>query len=165
MSQSYEEILEGTTLVRRAPGPRHELICARLHRTVKASVADLVSARLLDPRSEVRLSEDTTVCPDLALITVANGKLWLAAEIVNSDDHRTDTVVKKQIYTLIRKPLERSSVERGSTGEPDVNSKLQSPSFRETSNAKAQCATLELVASSFPGAWSLEFEAFSFPGD
>ena len=104
MSQSYEEILEGTTLVRRAPGPRHELICARLHRTVKASVADLVSARLLDPRSEVRLSEDTTVCPDLALITVANGKLWLAAEIVNSDDHRTDTVVKKQIYEDLQLP-------------------------------------------------------------
>src|SRR6266699_7109104 len=40
------------------------------------------------------------------------------------------------------------------------NSKLQSPTFKETSNRKPQCAILELVASSFPGAWSLEFEAF-----
>jgi len=61
-------------------------------------VANLTSTRLLTPRSEVRLSSDTELRPDLALITVATGKLWLAAEIVSSDDHRADTVVKKQLY-------------------------------------------------------------------
>jgi len=30
--------------------------------------------------------------------------LWLAAEIVSPDDHRTDTVVKKQIYEDIKVP-------------------------------------------------------------
>jgi len=98
MSQSYEETLEGQLLTRRAPGARHELICKRLHDCVHASVANFAGTRLLPPRSKVELTSETIVCPDLALIAVATGKLWLAAEIVNSDDHRTDTVVKKQIY-------------------------------------------------------------------
>jgi len=98
MSQSYEETLEGHILTRRAPGARHELICKRLHDCVHASVANFAGTRLLPPRSKVELTSETIVCPDLALIAVATGKLWLAAEIVNSDDHRTDTVVKKQIY-------------------------------------------------------------------
>src|SRR6185503_9774766 len=96
MSQPYQETLDGTTLPRRAPGSRHELICARLHELVHASVANFSGTRLLTPRSEVALSANTVVCPDLALIAVATGKLWLAAEIVNSEDHRADTVVKKQ---------------------------------------------------------------------
>jgi len=36
--------------------------------------------------------------PDLALVTAATGKLWLAVEIVNAHDHRLDTVLKKTIY-------------------------------------------------------------------
>jgi Uma2 family endonuclease len=40
----------------------------------------------------------------MALVTAGNGKLWLAAEIVSSDDHRTDTVIKKQIYEEIKLP-------------------------------------------------------------
>ena len=98
MSQSYEEVIEGTKLPRVAPGIRHELICSRLHRCVHASVANFAGTKLLAPRTGVQLSRHTTVCPDLALVTVANGKLWLAAEIVSPDDHRADTVIKKQIY-------------------------------------------------------------------
>jgi len=94
----YEETIEGERLVRRPPGTRHEIICARLHETVRASVADLAATRLLTPRSEIQLTPDTSVCPDLALIAVATGKLWLAAEIISADDHRADTVVKKQLY-------------------------------------------------------------------
>jgi Uma2 family endonuclease len=104
MSQPYTETLDGTPLVREAPGARHEVICARLHQWVHASVANLTSTRLLTPRSELRLSSRTTLCPDLALVTVPAGRLWLAAEIVSSDDHRTDTVVKKQIYEEIKLP-------------------------------------------------------------
>jgi Uma2 family endonuclease len=104
MSEAYEEVLEGATLMRKAPGARHELICARLHACVYASVANFASTRLLAPRSEVRLSAETKVCPDLALIAVATGKIWLAAEIVSSDDHRADTVVKKQIYDDLKLP-------------------------------------------------------------
>ena len=104
MTEPCEEILEGATLMRRKPDARHELICARLHAAVKASVTDVASTRLLEPRSAVWVAFDTTVCPDLALVTAASGKLWLAAEIISSDDHRTDTVVKKQIYEQMKLP-------------------------------------------------------------
>ena len=104
MSVTYAEILNGAPLTRRAPGTRHELICARLHKWVKASVADFAGTCLLAPRVEVRLSQRHTVCPDLALVTAATGKLWLAAEIVSSDDHQPDTVIKKQIYEEMKLP-------------------------------------------------------------
>lgn len=104
MSAPYTEILDGQNFRRAAPGPRHELICGRLHATVQASVANLASTVLLAPRSEVKLSSDTTVCPDLALVAKATGKLWLAVEIVNSDDHNPDTVVKKQLYEEVKLP-------------------------------------------------------------
>jgi Uma2 family endonuclease len=104
MSQAYEETLNGAPLVRPPPGTRHEAICKRLHRCIHASVANLSSTRLLPPRSQVALSSDTIVCPDLALVTTATDKLWLAAEIVSSEDHAPDTVVKKQIYEEMRLP-------------------------------------------------------------
>jgi len=104
MSLPYEEVLDGEIAARRAPGVRHELLCSRLHAVIEASVANISSTRLLPPRTQVRVTNATTLCPDLALLTVASGKLWLAAEIVSSDDHRTDTVVKKQIYEDIKIP-------------------------------------------------------------
>jgi Uma2 family endonuclease len=67
-------------------------------------VANLASTRLLPPRARVRVASDTIVCPDLSLVTTATGKLWLAAEIVSSEDHAPDTVVKKQIYEEMRLP-------------------------------------------------------------
>ena len=104
MTRPYEEILEGETLPRSAPGERHELICSRLHRSVAASVANLAGTQLLAPRTRVQVSRGTAICPDLALLTVATGKLWLAVEIVSRDDHRADTVVKKELYEKIRVP-------------------------------------------------------------
>jgi hypothetical protein len=104
MSTAYQEHLDGATVRRSAPGVRHEVICSRLHECVHASVANLAGTRLLAPRSEVQMSDQTTVRPDLALITVATGKLWLAAEIVSPEDHRQDTVVKKQIYEDLKLP-------------------------------------------------------------
>jgi Uma2 family endonuclease len=104
LSDKYQETLHGESLLRAAPGPRHELICSRLHRVIHSSVANLASTRLLPPRSQVQLSPSTKVSPDLALITVASGKLWLAAEIVNTDDHRVDTVIKKQVYEDLKLP-------------------------------------------------------------
>jgi hypothetical protein len=47
VSQPYEEILEGASLPRSAPGPRHEQICARRHAAMAASVANLNSTPLL----------------------------------------------------------------------------------------------------------------------
>jgi Uma2 family endonuclease len=104
MSHNYEETLCGEVLVRCAPGQRHEIICGRLHQWVKAGTSNLSSTRLLAPRTQVRISFETVVCPDLALIAVPTGKLWLAAEIVSSDDHRPDTVIKKQLYEETKLP-------------------------------------------------------------
>ena len=104
MSSPYEEVLQGAPMLRNSPGSRHEQICSRLHRCVQASVANLTSTHLLPPRFAVTMAQDTIVRPDLALITISTKKLWLAAEIVNSEDHAPDTVTKKQIYEEMRLP-------------------------------------------------------------
>ena len=104
MSKPYEEILEGRKILRPPPGRRHELICARLHDCVRASVADFTSTRLLDPRAAMELSPKTMVAPDLSLVVATTGRLWLAAEIVGTDDHRVDTVTKKEIYEAMKLP-------------------------------------------------------------
>ncbi|MGA3267434.1 MAG: Uma2 family endonuclease [Verrucomicrobiota bacterium] len=104
MSQPYEEILEGASQPRSAPDPRHELICRRLHQSMKASVANLAATQLLAPRTRVRVSHSTLLCPDLALLAAPGGKLLLAVEVISRDDHRTDTVIKKEIYEHVRVP-------------------------------------------------------------
>jgi Uma2 family endonuclease len=104
MSRPYEEILNGGTLPRSAPGDRHEQICARLHREMAASIAGLASVQLLGPRTRIQLSRTTAFCPDLALVMAATGKLFLAVEVISRDDHRSDTVTKKEIYEQIRVP-------------------------------------------------------------
>ena len=104
MSWPYEEILNGGTLPRSAPSDRHEQICARLHREMAAGIAGLTSTQLLPPRTQVELSRTTTFCPDLALVMAATGRLFLAVEIISRDDHRADTVVKKEIYEQHRVP-------------------------------------------------------------
>jgi Uma2 family endonuclease len=104
MSQPYEEILEGETLPRSAPGERHELICDRLHAVMTASVANLSTTQLVAPRTKIQVARETEIRPDLALITTATQKLFLAVEIVSREDHRADTVVKKEIYEQIRVP-------------------------------------------------------------
>jgi Uma2 family endonuclease len=104
MSRPYEEILDSASLPRSAPGGRHEMICDRLHAAMTASVANLAGTQLLAPRTRVQVSRSTALCPDLALVTVATGKLWLAAEIISRNDHRADTFVKKEVYEQIRVP-------------------------------------------------------------
>jgi Uma2 family endonuclease len=104
MSQPYEEILSGRKFTRPAPVERHELICSRLHALIKASTANLASARLLEPRSRVQISHDNFFCPDLAIVTAATGKLWLAAEVIGREDHRVDTVTKKELYEHAKLP-------------------------------------------------------------
>jgi len=104
MSEPYEELLNGEVHLRIGPGARHERICARLHETVLAGVANYASTRLLPPREKIQLGQYHAVRPDLALVTAANNRLWLAVEIVSSDDHRLDTVIKKQIYEDVKVP-------------------------------------------------------------
>lgn len=104
MSEPYEEIIAGEVTLRLPPGRRHELICSRLHAIVQTKVANLASTRLLAPRTAVEIARGTRLCPDLALITAATNTLWLAAEIVSSDDHHADTVIKKELYETHKVP-------------------------------------------------------------
>ena len=104
MSLPYEELVEGTTMLRPAPPPRHELVCARLHAVMRAGVANFAGTRLLDARSKIRVNRLNEFRPDLALVTAASEKLWLAVEIVSSEDHQWDTVAKKQVYEEARVP-------------------------------------------------------------
>lgn len=104
MSEPYEELILGERTLRLPPGPRHELICGRLHAAVAASVADFKGARLLNTRQSVNCGNGTNIRPDLALVTSANNKLWLVAEVVSSEDHKVDTVLKKEIYETIKLP-------------------------------------------------------------
>jgi Uma2 family endonuclease len=98
MNEPYEEILEGETRLRLPPGARHEEICRRLHERIAAGMAGITVAQLLPLRTLVQVSRETQVRPDLALVTAATGKLWLVAEVVSSEDHSPDTVIKKAIY-------------------------------------------------------------------
>ena len=107
MSQPYEEILDGASLPRSAPGERHEIICERLHREMAVGVAGLATTQLLAPRTKIQISRTTALCPDLALVTAATGKLFLAVEIVSRDDHNADTFVTKEVYEKIRVPRPR----------------------------------------------------------
>jgi Uma2 family endonuclease len=104
VSRPYEEILDGATLPRCAPGERHETICRRLHREMAAGINGLATTHLLAPRTQVQVSRISTLCPDLALVTAASGKLFLAVEIISRDDHHADTVLKKEFYEKIRVP-------------------------------------------------------------
>jgi Uma2 family endonuclease len=103
MSQ-YVEMIDSRKLVRSAPGARHERICLRLHEKIGEVLAGHAAARLLGPRSEVFLSARVVVRPDLAIVTVATGKVWLVVEIIDSADHRSDTVLKKGIYEDFKVP-------------------------------------------------------------
>ena len=102
MSDPYEETLQGETTLRLPPGPRHELICTRLHALLRASTADFPGTRLNPIRAVVKLANESVLRPDLSLVTTATGKLWLAIEVVSSDDHRVDTVLKKEIYDSVK---------------------------------------------------------------
>lgn len=98
MSEPYEEIIEGESYVRQAPGARHELIRTRLESRLMACLQQLPMARLLAARTVLQLTPGTLVRPDLAVVASANNRLLLAIEVIDAADHRTDTVTKKEIY-------------------------------------------------------------------
>ena len=98
MSEPYEEWIEGQRVLRFPPGPRHEELCRRLHRRVAQAIENLPSTLLLKARTQIQVSSGNSICPDLALVTAVNQKLWLAAEVISSEDHHADTVDKKNLY-------------------------------------------------------------------
>jgi Uma2 family endonuclease len=105
MSDPYEEIINGQTVLRLPPRPRHEQILERLHRRVAGAVAHLSTTRLLPVRTRIDIGPgDHSLRPDLALVTSASDKLWLVAEVISSDDHHADTVDKKSVFEELKMP-------------------------------------------------------------
>lgn len=104
MSEPYEEIIEGEGMLRFPPGPRHEEICRRLHAHLTVVVENIPSVQLLPLRSVTPLSPGTLVRPDITLVTKATNKVWLIGEVINSEDHRPDTVLKKNLYEEAKLP-------------------------------------------------------------
>ncbi|MBL9168583.1 MAG: Uma2 family endonuclease [Verrucomicrobiales bacterium] len=104
MPEPYSELIENELILRVPPRPSHERICQRLHRWVVRSLTPASSCRALALRDPVKLSDTNQFRPDLAMVTSALGKLWLAAEVINQEDHHADTVLKKSVYEEIRIP-------------------------------------------------------------
>jgi len=104
MSETYDEIIEGEMVWRHGPDERHEQICERIHLSLFPCVSNLDSTRLLTPRSAIELAPNQVFRPDLTLVATATQKPWLVAEVIDSRDHRTDTVTKKSLYEDLRLP-------------------------------------------------------------
>ncbi len=102
--EPYDELIEGVGVSRSLPRGRHELVCQRLHTLVGAALEGITTTRLVAARSLVEFAPDNHFRPDLALITNATGKVWLSAEIISTEDHRWDTVTKKQLYEMMNIP-------------------------------------------------------------
>ena len=75
MSDDYDELIEGRTFLRTSPGLRHETICQRLHQSVAAAMVGHAVSQLLPPRSQVEISRQNRLRPDLALVTCSTNKL------------------------------------------------------------------------------------------
>lgn len=104
MSEPYEEIIEGERMLRFPPAQRHEDICRRLHAHLAVAVENFPSVQLLPLRSITPLSAGTMLRPDITLITTATSKVWLIGEVINSEDHQPDTVLKKNLYEESKLP-------------------------------------------------------------
>lgn len=109
MSDAYEEVIQGETLDRRAPGGPHELLVGRLHALVSRNLPANSTLQLLPPRASLQLADDCILRPDLTLIrqdpaVPGSPGLYLVAEVLLPGDHHVDTVVKKQLWPKIRLP-------------------------------------------------------------
>lgn len=100
----YEEIIDGLPMLRTVGAGRHELLCQRLHAALAGCLAGGGVVRLLGVRDSVDVGRENKLRPDLAVVMEANGKLWLAVEVIQSGDHQADTVLKKALYEDVRLP-------------------------------------------------------------
>ena len=100
----YEEIYDGETVLRMPRGERHEVIRLRLQAALEKALAGVPATKLLPTLSVVQITPGSIIRPDFALVAVPTGKLWLSVEVICPDDHRADTVWKKQVYEEARVP-------------------------------------------------------------
>lgn len=98
MSTHYEEIIEGESVIRQPPGARHESVLQKLRERLVAILTEVPAIDLLESRSVMQISAGSMVRPDMCLVASTNRKLVLAIEVIDSVDHRIDTVQKKDLY-------------------------------------------------------------------
>jgi Uma2 family endonuclease len=109
MSEAYEEVIQGETLSRLAPSIAHELLLGRLHAQVARNLSPDSGLQLLPPRASLQLANDCIVRPDLTVIRAdpalaGPARLYLIAEVLLPGDHHVDTVVKKELWPVVRLP-------------------------------------------------------------
>ncbi len=104
MIDKYEEIIDGERYIRLAPGDIHEAICTGLYKHIIDCMPSSSPVKILPIRSPITFSNNSVIRPDIALITLIGAKVWLAIEIIDSSDHKTDTVIKKNFYEEIKLP-------------------------------------------------------------
>ncbi len=98
MIDAYEEILDGESVQRQAPGARHEMILSRLHEFAAAAIQKIPGLHLLPRRTLLELTPGDWVHPDLTLFDAATRSPYLTAEVIDARDHTPDTVTKKRLY-------------------------------------------------------------------
>ena len=104
MTTHYEEILEGESVIRQPPGVRHERVLNRLRELLQVVVNDVPSIELLKSRSVMQISPGSMLRPDMCVVSDSGRKLELAIEVIDSYDHRIDTVQKKDLYDSYKVP-------------------------------------------------------------
>jgi len=98
MKEPYEELIEGELVFRFGPSETHEMVCVRLYEHINLAIKPETPVKLLPIRAQVKYDSKTILRPDITLITKAGSKIWLIVEIIDADDHHTDTVIKKSLY-------------------------------------------------------------------
>jgi Uma2 family endonuclease len=104
MSAHYEEIIKGEVYLRQPPGIRHEHVLRRLHDRLASSLRTIPTAKILEIRSIHQLTAGSLLRPDLTLVNAATDRLILAVEVIDANDHRLDTVDKKELYETCNVP-------------------------------------------------------------
>lgn len=98
MKEPYEELIEGELYFRFGPSEIHELVCMRLYEQFNLAIKPETPVRVLPIRGQIRYGSNTVLRPDITLVTTAGSKIWLIVEVIDPDDHHTDTVIKKSLY-------------------------------------------------------------------
>lgn len=98
MSTHYEEILEGESVIRQPPGPRHERVLLKLRELLSSILNEVPGVELLENRSVMQISAGSLFRPDMCLVSSVEKRLVLVIEVIDSVDHRIDTVDKKELY-------------------------------------------------------------------
>jgi Uma2 family endonuclease len=112
--KQYETVY-GELLVSPAPRPWHEVVVARLARTLEDHIrSEGLELHVFGSRSNISWSDDTLVQPDVFVLPLAEARtldwaamktLLLAVEVLSPSSVRADRFTKRRLYQEVRIPL------------------------------------------------------------